>query len=86
MPSWIRRGTLSRHGLVDSLLETVKEVQTTIRRRKGIIVNLSKLGMAKLIFRRLPKIHYPGNEIRETIAKNLPTQKLPKWLVTTPRS
>lgn len=71
---------------VDPLPGMVRHVDKTIKECKAIIGdNTSRIKVSNPVLPRikgLPKIHKPGNEMREIIsAEGSPTHKLAKWLV-----
>lgn len=69
----------------DPLTDIVKKVDKTIKECKPIFENLPRLKISNPTLPRIrgqPKIHKPGNEIREIIsAEGSPTHKIAKWLV-----
>ena len=67
------------------LPDMVKRFEKTVKECKDILENMGHLKNSNPTLPRikgLPKIHKPGNEMREIIsAEGSPTQKLAKWLV-----
>lgn len=75
-----------RHFRVDPLPTMVRHVEKTLKECKPLLGdNTSRLKVSNPVLPRikgLPKIHKPGNEMREIIsAEGSPTHKLAKWLV-----
>lgn len=71
---------------LNPLADMVKRVENTIKECKPVLGNaLQNLRVSNPVLPRikgLPKIHKPGNEMREIIsAVGAPTEKLAKWLV-----
>lgn len=72
-----------------TLIDMVKKVENTIKECAGLLKSVGKTAKSLRVpnptlprIKALPKVHKPGNEMREIIsAVDAPTSRIAKWLV-----